>query len=281
MDALLEISDLVKYYHSGVRGVLVKALSGVSFKIKRGEVFGLLGPNGAGKSTTIKIVLGLLKANSGTCKIFGRDVCAQTKKRIGYLPEAPNFYKFLTARELVEFYARICGLSKKEAKKSAQQTLEIVGLKDALDRRLGEYSKGMLQRAGLASAIVHNPEFVILDEPASGLDPVGIRDMGQMVLNLKSAGKTVLLCSHMLSQVENLCDSVAILQGGKVAVSGNLNELLTLPNLSEITIENLSADFCEKIAQESAKFGAKFEGVKSAKISLESFFENAVRGGRK
>ncbi|MBO5780846.1 MAG: ABC transporter ATP-binding protein, partial [Opitutales bacterium] len=198
MENVVEISNLKKYYHCGLRGVLVSALDGVSFSVKRGEVFGLLGPNGAGKSTAIKIILGLLRQNSGQCLVFGEKISPRTKSKIGYLPEAPNFYKFLTAAELVVFYARMSGMGAKEAEIAAKKSLEAVGLKDALNRNLSTFSKGMLQRAGLAQAIVHNPELVILDEPNSGLDPVGMNDMAEMVLRLKREGRTVLICSHML-----------------------------------------------------------------------------------
>lgn len=275
----MEISGLVKYYHSGIRGVLVKALSGVDLSVKKGEVFGLLGPNGAGKSTTIKIILGLLRANSGSCKIFGNPLSTAAKKRIGYLPESPNFYKFLSARELVEFYARICGLGKKDAKIQAAETLELVGLKDAMDRRLGEYSKGMLQRAGLAGAIVHNPDFVILDEPSSGLDPVGMSDICNMILELKRRGKTVLLSSHMLSEVESVCDSVAILNRGRVAACGTLSELLNEPNTSEVEFKNLTERALQKISEAASLQGAELVEARPAKIPLKKYFEKIVFGG--
>lgn len=279
MEFALEISGLVKYYHSGIRGVLVKALSGVDLSVKKGEVFGLLGPNGAGKSTTIKIILGLLRANSGSCKIFGNPLSTAAKKRIGYLPESPNFYKFLSARELVEFYARICGLGKKDAKIQAAETLELVGLKDAMDRRLGEYSKGMLQRAGLAGAIVHNPDFVILDEPSSGLDPVGMSDICNMILELKRRGKTVLLSSHMLSEVESVCDSVAILNRGRVAACGTLSELLNEPNTSEVEFKNLTEQALQKISEAASLQGAELVEARPAKIPLKKYFEKIVFGG--
>lgn len=282
MNFALEISGLVKYYHSGIRGVLVEALSGVDMSVKQGEVFGLLGPNGAGKSTTIKIILGLLKPNAGSCKIFGSALTTAVKSRIGYLPESPNFYKFLSARELVVFYARVCGLGKKEASERAEEALEMVGLKDAMDRRLGEYSKGMLQRAGLAGAIVHNPDFVILDEPSSGLDPVGMSDMCDMILELKRRGKTVLLSSHLLSEVESVCDSVAILNRGRVAACGALSELLNAPDTSELEFKNLSVEATEKISELAASEGAKLVDVRPAKIPLKKYFESVVsRGGKK
>lgn len=280
MEFALEISGLVKYYHSGIRGVLVKALSGVDLSVKKGEVFGLLGPNGAGKSTTIKIILGLLRANSGSCKIFGNPLSTAAKKRIGYLPESPNFYKFLSARELVEFYAKICGLRGRDAKIQAAETLELVGLKDAMDRRLGEYSKGMLQRAGLAGAIVHNPDFVILDEPSSGLDPVGMADICNMILELKRRGKTVLLSSHMLGEVESVCDGVAILNRGRVAACGTLSELLDEPNTSEVEFRNLAEAALKKISEAASSEGAELVEVRPAKIPLKKYFEKVVFGGR-
>lgn len=281
MESVVEISNLKKYYHSGLRGVLVNALDGISFSVKRGEVFGLLGPNGAGKSTAIKIILGLLRQNSGQCLVFGEKISSCTKTKIGYLPEAPNFYKFLTALELVVFYARMSGMGAKEAEVAAKNSLEVVGLKDALNRNLSTFSKGMLQRAGLAQAIVHNPELVILDEPNSGLDPIGMNDMANMVLRLKGEGKTVLICSHMLREVERLCDSVAILYKGSVAACGNLRELLSDSESVSFKAKNPSLEFLESVDKSAEKFGVKLETETSSE-SLADFFNRIIleRSGR-
>lgn len=281
MESVVEISNLKKYYHSGLRGVLVNALDGISFSVKRGEVFGLLGPNGAGKSTAIKIILGLLRQNSGQCLVFGEKISSRTKSKIGYLPEAPNFYKFLTALELVVFYARMSGMGANEAEAAAKNSLEVVGLKDALNRNLSTFSKGMLQRAGLAQAIVHNPELVILDEPNSGLDPIGMNDMANMVLRLKGEGKTVLICSHMLREVERLCDSVAILHKGSVAACGNLRELLSDTESVSFKAKNPPPEFLESVGKSAEKFGVKLE-TETFSESLADFFNRIIleRSGR-
>lgn len=274
--AAIEIKNLVKYYRYGVRGVGVRALNGISLDIEEGEVFGLLGPNGAGKSTAIKILLGLLKQNSGECKIFGKAISKNARMQIGYLPEAPYFYKFLTGFELVKFYAKLCGMKNAEANAATAKALELVGLSDAADRQIGLYSKGMTQRAGLAQAIVHNPKLVILDEPASGLDPIGAEDMAKIILSLKEGGKTVLLCSHSMSEVEKLCERVAILYQGEIAAQGNLEELLQLPNRARVEFENIDEESADKISEYAKSLGVKTEFAGKAKTSLEEFFRKTV-----
>lgn len=281
MSSCVKISNVSKYYRSAVRGVGIQALSGLSLEIPRGGVFGLLGPNGAGKSTTIKIILGLLKPNSGECLVFGERMGRRARARIGYLPESPNFYRFLTGLELVSFYARLCGMSARDAAAASAAVLERVGLADAANRRLAEYSKGMLQRAGLAQALVHGPELVILDEPSSGLDPIGMEDMARMILDLKNEGRTVLLCSHMLGEVEGLCDRVAILCGGRLAVSGKLSELLERPGVSEVSVENLTPEAMEAMGRAAAENGARIGGVSPARVPLAEYFSEIVRGGAK
>lgn len=276
MEKIAEIKELKKVYRYGVRGLGVEALGGISFDIFQGEVFGLIGPNGAGKSTAIKILIGLLKQSGGECKIFGKPVCAEARKQIGYLPESPYFYKFLTGLELVEFYAKLCGMTSKSARKAAWETLELVGLADAAKRQIGMYSKGMMQRAGIAQAIVHNPKFVILDEPASGLDPLGAAAMADIVLRLKRDGKTVLLCSHLMSEVEKLCSRVAILSNGKIAASGNLDELLSKKERVQIEFSKFDENAQAAVEDAAKAAGAKIENVSAAKISLDEFFKKTV-----
>ena len=275
MESVIEISSLTKYYRSGIRGILVRALNGVSFSVGRGEIFGLLGPNGAGKSTAIKIMLGLLRQNSGQCRIFGEKIGAGTKSKIGYLPEAPNFYGFLTAKELVKFYAQISGMGSKAAGIAAEKALGLVGLSDCLGRPLSTFSKGMLQRAGLAQAIVHDPELVILDEPNSGLDPIGMSDMEKMILGLKEAGKTVVVCSHMLREVERICDSVAILYKGEVAALGRLDEILERDLSLNMRVKNPSAEFLGAVEKAASGFGAEVE-IEKGGGSLADFFNKIV-----
>ncbi|MBE6412995.1 MAG: ABC transporter ATP-binding protein [Verrucomicrobiaceae bacterium] len=275
-DCPIAVENLTKYYKYGVRGILVQALDRVSFTLEDNEVLGIIGANGAGKSTTIKILIGAVKQSSGECKIFGKELSKKVRRDIGYLPEAPYFYKFLTGFELVTFYAKLSGMSTTEAKNSAMRALNLVGLDDAADRAIGLYSKGMVQRAGLAQAIVHNPKLVILDEPASGLDPMGSADMAEIIKRLKADGKSILLCSHIMSEVETLCDRVVVLSKGKVAACGSVDELLTKTNSTEMifnTTDNLKLDAIEANAK---LLGAEVVQRKPARISLAEFFKSKI-----
>ena len=272
----IQIENLTKYYSYGVRGMLVKALDGVSFELHENEVLGLIGANGAGKSTTIKIILGAIKQSSGQCKVFGKPITRQTKRDIGYLPEAPYFYKFLTGFELVVFYAKLCGMTSAQARTEAMKALNLVGLDDAANRQVGVYSKGMVQRVGLAQAIVHNPRLVILDEPASGLDPVGASDMVEIIKRLKEQGKSILLCSHIMSEVEKLCDRVVALSKGKVAAIGTLDELLQKQNQTEIIFNTTDFDKIKSIETSAQNLGVDVVQRKNARISLAEFFKSKI-----
>lgn len=202
-------------------------LSGVSFSVNRGEIFGFLGPNGAGKTTTLKILLGLSRATSGRVEILGVPASDVTiHRRVGFLPESPYFYDYLTAEEFLGFYGRLGGLSHGEIRERVPALLEQAGLTDARDRQLRKFSKGMLQRIGLAQALIHDPELVILDEPMSGLDPIGRKWVRDLILNLRDRGKTIFFSTHILSDVEMLCDRVAILQKGQLLASGRIEELV-------------------------------------------------------
>ncbi len=276
MTPIIEIKNLKKYYRSGLRGIGILALDGISLEIPQGAVFGLLGPNGAGKSTTIKILLGLSKQNSGDCLIFGEKMNTHLRSQIGYLPEAPYFHKFLTGFELVRYCARLCGMSKAQAEKASLEALEKVGLADVAHRRIGLYSKGMIQRAGLAQAVVHNPKLVILDEPASGLDPIGAADMAESIRNLQKEGKTVLMSSHIMSEVESLCTHVAILSHGKIAAVGSLDNLLNRDKIANLEIENASKDDILKIAEYAKSLGISTKVSQRAGIPLEEFFRKTV-----
>ena len=204
-----------------------RAVNGISFDIRRGEVFGLLGPNGSGKSTTIKILLGLLHPTRGRVAVLGRsprDVKA--KARVGYLPEESNLYPYLSARETIDFYGKLFDLPATERRRRTDQLLEMVGLQHTGRRRVGEFSKGMMRRVGLAQALINDPDFIILDEPTSGLDPVGCRQFKDLIVTLAKRGKTVLLCTHLLSDVEDVCDRIAILYGGSIQALGPIRDLL-------------------------------------------------------
>jgi len=225
---MVQIDNLSKTYVSGLRRRKVAALHGLSLEVAQGEVFGFLGPNGAGKSTTIKVLLGLIKPDTGNARICGQEVSIpETRRRIGYLPENPYFYDYLSARELLWFGARTSGMTEAQARQRIPGLLDQVGLAPAAGRPLRTYSKGMVQRAGLAFALVHDPDVVILDEPMSGLDPLGRKMVVDIILDLKARGKTVFFSSHILSDAERLCDRAGIIVAGQLRCCGRLDELLT------------------------------------------------------
>jgi ABC-2 type transport system ATP-binding protein len=229
MSEIIEIENLTKDYQVGFfTKKKVRALDGLSLTVRRGEVFGFLGANGAGKTTTLKLLMRLIYPSAGRAKILGRDISDITMhNRIGYLPENPYFYDYLTARELVGYFGRLFGLNNEEQKDRTEKLLTRVGLEEkSWNKQLRKFSKGMLQRVGLAQALVNDPEVIFLDEPMSGLDPIGRKQVRDLILELKSQGKTVFMCSHILSDIEVLCDRVAILRNGKLGASGKLNDLL-------------------------------------------------------
>lgn len=272
----IEIDHLTKDFRIGIRGIKLRAVDDVSFNVNAGEIFGLLGPNGSGKSTTLKIILGLFRPTAGTCRIFGRESTdTEARREVGFLPEAPYFYGYLSGRELVRFYARIAGIPAKQLDESVEKALEITGMTEAAERRVKTYSKGMLQRIGVAQAIVHDPQLVILDEPTAGIDPIGSAEIGECILEMKKRGKTVVLCSHLLGQVENICDRVAIMNRGKLVVTGTLDSVLTRKDQTTLAVSGLDA-FSEKDFAELDAFlrsrGARLDAVSHPRLSLEKFF---------
>jgi len=225
---IIEIDNLTKDYETGfARKRKTRALDGLSLTVEPGQIFGFLGANGAGKTTTLKLLMRLIFPTAGAARILGRDVSdTSMHARIGYLPEAPYFYDYLTAREFLNYCGELFGLTQATRTRRSEDVLTRVNLeKKSWDRQLRKFSKGMLQRVGLAQAIVNDPEIVFLDEPMSGLDPVGRREVRDLIAALRDEGKTVFMCSHILSDIEVLCDSVAILKGGRLAHAGSLNEL--------------------------------------------------------
>ena len=225
---VVEIENLTKDYETGFwKKKKVRALDGLSLSVEGGQIFGFLGANGAGKTTTIKLLMRLIYPNGGSAKILGCDINdVSMHSRSGYLPENPYFYDYLTAREFMDYCAQLFGLASKERKKRTEELLTCVGLEEkSWNQQLRKFSKGMLQRVGLAQALVNNPEIVFLDEPMSGLDPVGRREVRDLIASLRAEGKTVFMSSHILSDIEALCDNVAILQKGKLAHTGRLEEL--------------------------------------------------------
>ena len=273
----IRIRNLTKDFSVGIRGVKLRAVDDLCLDIGKNEIFGLLGPNGSGKSTTIKIILGLLKASSGDCEIFGQpSMRVAARKSVGFLPEAPYFYRYLTGRELVRYYARICMIDRSDIADSVDNVIELVGMTEAADRRVGTYSKGMLQRIGLAQSLVHDPDLVILDEPTAGVDPLGSAAIAEIVRELKHRGKTILLSSHLLAQIEGLCDRVAILHRGKLIREGCIEELVEEDDTDSLVVQGLSLE--GRIAVESAikAQGGHLTRVEKPRLSLDAYFLREV-----
>ena len=226
-DVVLEVEGLRKVFHIGFFRKRVEAVNGTSFKVKRGEIFGLLGPNGAGKTTTIKAILRLIFPTEGEIRIFGRSADdPEAAKRVGYMPENPYVYQYLKPLEFLDLCGRLVGLPKADRSARSEEMIDKVGLRDAVDRPIGKFSKGMMQRIGLAQALLHDPELLVLDEPMSGLDPIGRKEVRDLLLEQRERGKTLLFTSHILSDVELLCDRVVIMQHGKITSEGQVHDLL-------------------------------------------------------
>jgi ABC-2 type transport system ATP-binding protein len=247
MTSIVEIKNLTKDYKTGFfKQKTVRALDDLSLNVRGGQIFGFLGGNGAGKTTTIKILMGLLYPTSGSATILGRPISdVSMHRKIGYCPENPYFYDYLSARELMNYFGELFGLNRSERSQRSDELLDLVGLEEkARDRQLRKFSKGMLQRVGLAQALINDPEIVFLDEPMSGLDPIGRREIRELIAGLRTQGKTVFMSTHILSDIESLCDEVTILRGGKLAVSGKLHELLASESDVgfEVTVTNVTAE---------------------------------------
>ena len=224
---VVQTEQLSKIFRVGFWGKRVTAVEGLNLEVRRGEVFGFLGPNGAGKTTTLKILMGLIYPTSGQAWLFGRELGdLQTKARLGFLPESPYFYDYLTSREFLGFYGHLFGLWGKVLDKRIDELLELVGMTHAKDLQLRKFSKGMLQRVGIAQALINDPELVVLDEPMSGLDPIGRKEVRDLILGLKESGKTVLFSSHILHDAEVLCDRVAMILKGRLVACGRVTDLL-------------------------------------------------------
>jgi ABC-2 type transport system ATP-binding protein len=259
----------------------VQAVKNLSLVVEPGEVYGLLGPNGCGKSTTLKILLGLVTPNSGRALIFGKDSREYRSRRdVGFLPENPYFYKFLTAAETLAFYGKICGLSGKILATRIDELIELVGLHDARDRRVGGFSKGMLQRIGLAQALIQDPGLVVLDEPTAGVDPAGSHQIRDLILDLKKRGKTVLLTSHLLEQVQDICDRVGIMARGEMIREGSLDDLVRVKNQTEFVIENAPPELAAQIQNLVAQSPARLVATRQPERSLESVFLELTAGDR-
>src|SRR3954470_10317374 len=259
-----------------------RAVDNVNFEVRRGEVFGLLGPNGSGKSTTVKMLLGLLYPTKGHIEVFGKSPRhVKTKSMIGYLPEESYLYRYLDSDETLNFFGNLFSIPGEQRDKRAEQLLEMVGLSKARRRQVGEFSKGMQRRIGLAQALINDPDLVILDEPTAGLDPLGCREVKDLILALAKRGKTVILSSHLLSDVEDVCDRVVIYYGGKIQAMGTLKELLATPDAVRITTPTLSRETMEKVLEIIRKDVAEDKvRIDTPTQNLESYFLEVVQKAR-
>jgi ABC-2 type transport system ATP-binding protein len=256
----------------------IVAVRDLNLEVAPGQIYGLLGPNGSGKSTTLKIMLGLVPPTRGQARIFGRDSDrVASREAVGFLPESPYFHKFLTGAETLRFYGKLCGLRGATLKRRVDEMLALVGLTSARDRRLGGYSKGMLQRIGLAQALIHDPALLVLDEPTAGVDPAGARDIRDLILDLKRRGITVMLSSHLLGQVQEICDRVGILANGVLVREGGLNELLGVENQTQLVLHNASPGLVEEIETLAARSGARVIERGPPRTSLEHLFLEVTR----
>jgi ABC-2 type transport system ATP-binding protein len=282
-ESIISVRGLTKIFKDFWGRPKARAVDNVDFEVRRGEVFGLLGPNGSGKSTTVKLLLGLLYPTKGHIEVFGHSPRhVATKSRIGYLPEESYLYRYLNSRETLDFFGNLFELPKNDRQKRAEQLLEMVGLNQAHLRAVGEFSKGMQRRIGLAQALINDPDLVILDEPTSGLDPIGCREVKDLILALARRGKTVILSSHLLSDVEDVCNRVVIYYGGKIQAMGTLKELLATPDAIRIITPALSRPTMERVLEIIRKDVAQDKvQIDTPTQNLESYFLDVVQKARR
>jgi ABC-2 type transport system ATP-binding protein len=281
-EVVVSVRGLTKVFKDFWNRPKARAVDNVDFEVRRGEVFGLLGPNGSGKSTTVKLLLGLLNPTRGHIEVFGHSPRhVQTKSRIGYLPEESYLYRYLNSRETLDFFGSLFHLSRGERDSRAGQLLEMVGLSQVHTRSVGEFSKGMQRRIGLAQALINDPDLVILDEPTSGLDPIGCREIKDLILALSRRGKTVILSSHLLADVEDVCDRVVIYYGGKIQAMGTLKELLSEPDTLRITTPVLPRETLARVLEVIRHdVAADKVHVDNPTQNLESYFLDVVQKAR-
>lgn len=277
-DIVIETQNLSKVYRDFWGRQKVRALKALDLEVRKGEIFGLLGPNGSGKSTTIKLLLGLLFPTSGRALVFGKDATETTKnERIGYLPEESYLYKFLTAEETLDFYGRLFDMPGDVRRQRVDDLIAKVGLDWARRRQLKEYSKGMTRRIGLAQALINDPDVVLLDEPTSGLDPLGTREMKDMILELKAQNKTVVMCSHLLADVQDVCDRIAILYQGDLKELGAVNDLLQVSDETSVRVKGLPESARDEIKAVVERHGGEVVSIENPRTNLEELFLNIVR----
>ncbi len=276
-EPIIQCAGLTKTFRDFWLRNRVRAVDHLDLVVRRGEVYGLLGPNGSGKSTTIKMILGLLHPTAGRVAVFGRrpdDV--DTKKRIGYLPEESYLYRFLTARETLDYYGRLFHQDRRQRQRRIDMLLEMVGLEAMQRRPVGEFSKGMQRRIGLAQALINDPQLLILDEPTAGLDPIGTRQFKDLILELGRRGKTVLLCSHLLADVEDVCDRLSIMFGGRIRIEGTVDQLLTREDMTTIETGSLDEAVIAELERVLEKHGSHVQRVERPRQKLESLFLEIV-----
>ena len=281
-EAIIEAVQVTKVFRDFWRRPKVRAVNDVSFEVRRGEVFGLLGPNGSGKSTLLKMILGLLYPTSGHLRVLGRsprDV--KSKARVGYVPEESYLYPYLTSEETLTFYGMLFDLSAAERRERIEQLFDMIGLKHARRRVVGEFSKGMARRIGLAQALINDPDLVVLDEPTSGLDPLGCRQVKDLIVALARRGKTVVLSSHLLADVEDVCDRVAILYNGRVQAMGPIHELLEEPNRYRFTIPEVSPEVLKRVLAALREALGAEPALDHPRKDLEQFFLDVVDRARR
>jgi len=276
-ETAVAVEGLTKVFHVPFRKQSITAVHNLNLRVESGEVYGLLGPNGSGKSTTLKMILGLVTPTKGRAHIFGCDSTqVATRRSVGFLPESPYFYKFLTGAETLRFFGKLCGLSGWDLKDRVQELLDLVGLTEVRNQRLGTYSKGMLQRIGLAQALINEPALLVLDEPTAGVDPAGSRDIRNLIVDLKKHGVTVLLSSHLLEQVQEICDRIGILARGALVREGHLQELIAIEDRTELVLENASDKLLTEIEELVNKSKAKVVERRKSTTTLERLFLDAT-----
>jgi ABC-2 type transport system ATP-binding protein len=277
-DVIIETRNLTKVYRDFWGRPKVQALKALDLQVYRGEIFGLLGPNGSGKTTTIKLLLGLLFPTEGDALIFNEPTTNVSKnERIGYLPEESYLYKFLNAEETLHFYGRLFKIPSAERNKRVGRLIDMVGLSAAKHRQLREYSKGMQRRIGLAQALINNPELILLDEPTSGLDPIGTAEIKELIRELRTQGKTIVLSGHLLADMQDICDRIAILHRGELKEIGKVSDLLTVQDVTQIKTRDLPEAALQEIREVVARHGAELLAVDHPTTTLEELFLRIVR----
>ena len=280
-EPVIKIRNLSKIYRDFWGRPKVQALNSLSLDVQKGEVFGLLGPNGSGKTTTMKLLLGLLFPSGGDITILGETATnVEKNERIGYLPEESYLYRFLNAGETLDFYGRLFNMSKADRRERVDRYIDMVGLTHARHRQLKEYSKGMTRRIGLAQALINDPDLVLLDEPTTGLDPLGTRDMKDLILKLRDEGKTVVMCSHLLADVQDVCDRIAILYEGELKQLGRVEDLLTEQGRTRLMTSRLDDAAMAEIREVVERHGASVETIDHPTSTLEELFLRTVEESR-